>query len=859
MNNILKYMICCLLSLTAVSCLQVEMDVVRNESIVLTFDSGAMTKADDTPAEAYVAHVDVMIFTEGGALAHHERVSNEGAQTFTLQAERKSFDAGAGYHVYLVANSTLDQASFAGLSDLDALKLLVQADNGVMFTGLAGSPQHFLMDAVAYTSASEPSTPGTVILNDGVASNSTMLKAVFRRAAAKIFVTIKKGTEVVFADAANSGTAAYFMRNCPFETTVIDGYDINSKLETPDQTPQNSNFVFGAEQVTVAAYAYEHKWEDQSVQDKATTLVVNVPLTYNGISYANNWYKIPISKNSILERNHYYSVTVTVNAPGAENMEHPQVIDNVEYNVVPWEGVTITVGDETSKPQYLQLNTNHVDMYNVNTDNNTLEFASSSEISSITLEQAYFMDYLDRKVNVATKYPGVYSNIKATAEAGVLNGGISITSPFVSKSEAEKQQEILALTKPEFTLTEPEEPSGKPVEVENPGNTAPEDPNSDTVLDEIADEYSSDGWWFVPDVDVSWTKDAGGNVTFTDNADWSNASEQAQAEYDRRVQEYNEYTTRKAAYDQYLADLEAWKTANSGYIAEKEAYDIAYAEYQEKLREYNEAVAAINNSSDDSHSNAIRYLEFTVRNATGQTATFTVHQYPTIYITNERGRYSYRSDFGGTTFESAGSPNRSGANWNGGTWTYGSQASGNYFFGSKVATGNEGSYSINYTYWDGSTRRTNSIDGLDNPRMYHVHVTATSANYIVSVPRLDADGYTESSADNTRLVSPSFMIASQLGATMTPDGGIEQAKSHCEQYVEVTAGGKVYDDWRLPTAAEIDIIIQHQDASDAMAVVLTGNAYYCAYNTDAEGNVIYTKDTGKTGGQRAVRCIRDAY
>jgi hypothetical protein len=143
--------------------------------------------------------------------------------------------------------------------------------------------------------------------------------------------------------------------------------------------------------------------------------------------------------------------------------------------------------------------------------------------------------------------------------------------------------------------------------------------------------------------------------------------------------------------------------------------------------------------------------------------------------------------------------------------------------------------------------------------MYHVHVTATSSKYIVARPRLDALGYTESSPENTQLVSPSFMIASQLGATQSPDGGVAQAKSHCEQYIEVASDGTVYDDWRLPTAAEIDIIIKHQDISDAMAVVLSGPEYYCAYNTDSQGNVIYTKATGKSGTHKAVRCIRDAY
>ena len=87
-----------------------------------------------------------------------------------------------------------------------------------------------------------------------------------------------------------------------------------------------------------------------------------------------------------------------------------------------------------------------------------------------------------------------------------------------------------------------------------------------------------------------------------------------------------------------------------------------------------------------------------------------------------------------------------------------------------------------------------------------------------------------------------------------------QAKQHCEQYVETykDADGNVVhlDDWRLPTAAEIQIIIDHQDVSDAMAVVLSGSRYYCAYNPDTRG---YTKESGKYSGRSHVRCVRDEY
>jgi hypothetical protein len=220
------------------------------------------------------------------------------------------------------------------------------------------------------------------------------------------------------------------------------------------------------------------------------------------------------------------------------------------------------------------------------------------------------------------------------------------------------------------------------------------------------------------------------------------------------------------------------------------------------------------------------------------------------------GWYSYRSDFGGTTYEKKGNPNYSGVRWSNGGWSYDYYETG--FFNSKVT--NSTNNAIYYYYYNGysnSASTSQSIQGLNNPRMYHVHVTATSSKYTVGKPRLDADGYTESSLENSRLVSPSFMIASQLGATMAPSGGVNQAKQHCEQYVEVTKNA-VYDDWRLPTAAEIEIIASHQDASDAMATVMTGWAYYCSYNV-IDGEVVYYQTTGKSISDTAVRCVRDAY
>ncbi|MBR2065235.1 MAG: hypothetical protein IJ971_11125 [Bacteroidales bacterium] len=881
MKGIINTLLCTSALLLAASCLQEEMIVEMpvNESIILDLSSGA-TKAEQTSTEAYVNQLDVFIFdvTAGkpDVLITHETFSVNNASQVTLDAKRTDFGENQEYFVYLLANSTLEFSGVDNFSDLNDLK---QEDELLHLTGLdvPDAPRYFLMDAVAEDS--EGNSP--VILYNGKPEENTELNALLERAAAKIVISITASENISFRNYGiedGSEGGLFYVRNLPYDTWVLSGTQAatdlqNVLLRTTAKTDTeyftwNPEFEAGDKNVTLTTYVYPHHWDNASILDKETCAVLNLPLDYKvseneTIPYHNSWYKVPMTDNATFERNNIYQIDITLDRPGASEESEPIILDEIHYTVEDWTGVDVVVSGE-DKPNYLQLNTDHVNMYNVNIDDSTLKFASSSEISSVTLDEAYYINYLGNKVDVSNL------GISASAETEVLNGNITINSPFVSMSDAEKQEAIAALYKPVFNLSEPVEPEGKPTppeEVENPGDEQPDDPRNEATWNTIAEKHSSEGFLFWPSVTVTYTIGSDGNPVFTDNRDWSEASVEAQAEYDRLLDNFLNYMALKEKYDTYLKEyaeyetlLEAWEQENSSYVSELSAYYAALETYEIELKEYNDAVAEINRSDEDTHENAIRYMTFTVENITGQEATFTVAQYPTIYITHEMGHYSYRSDFGGTDYNQAGNPNRSGANWSNGRWTYGSEASGSYFFGSKVRTGSEGNYDINYVYWSNNGRRTQDINGLDNPRMYHVHVTATSSEYTVGIPRLDADGYTESTAENTKLVSPSFMIASQLGATMTPNGGINQARSHCEQYVEVTDNGTIYDDWRLPTAAEIDIIIQHQDISDAMAVVLTGTAYYCAYNgMDNNGNVIYTKATGKTGGQNAVRCIRDNY
>lgn len=261
--------------------------------------------------------------------------------------------------------------------------------------------------------------------------------------------------------------------------------------------------------------------------------------------------------------------------------------------------------------------------------------------------------------------------------------------------------------------------------------------------------------------------------------------------------------------------------------------------------------------------NAVRFVVFTVTNEEGIKRQVKVAQYPLEYITNVVGWYSTRSDFGGTTYESPGANRYVSASYNNKlqTWSYSKESKG--FFSAKYVNRNSnGTSDIKYYKWTTYGFNTNTVQGAgssgnSNSRMYHVQITASSGTYTLGKPRITTEGITDPGNDNAKLVSPSFMIASQLGAVFSDylssiyNEGINMAASHCKEYVEVAKDGTKYDDWRLPTKAEIEIIAKFQRVpGSAVDVVLGGHNYYSA-------SEIVNLGQGNTGTY--LRCIRDAY
>ena len=249
-----------------------------------------------------------------------------------------------------------------------------------------------------------------------------------------------------------------------------------------------------------------------------------------------------------------------------------------------------------------------------------------------------------------------------------------------------------------------------------------------------------------------------------------------------------------------------------------------------------------------------RYITLTVTNTDNpnpHTETITIVQYPLEYISGVPGWYSTRDDFtaswqdhvDGKQFDSK--PKVS-----------------NSTFSSKVYEG-----STIYTYdvqgeWLGQPPFTIKLGTSQSPqnnnRMYLVQITSTSGGHTVARPATTTENgqlITVSDSENNKLLSPLFMLASQLG-TVSSGLSWNSAKDQCKYYVEVVKyeDGTThrFDDWRLPTEAELSILADYQKLyPEVLAEVLRGSYYWTALQ-----GTKYSVPNPSSSGTGA-RCIRD--
>lgn len=239
-----------------------------------------------------------------------------------------------------------------------------------------------------------------------------------------------------------------------------------------------------------------------------------------------------------------------------------------------------------------------------------------------------------------------------------------------------------------------------------------------------------------------------------------------------------------------------------------------------------------------------KYIVLTLKNAEGKEATVKYKQSPLIETQNFFGDYSSRSKSG---------------------WVY-RKPNGERVTRGLTPSDYEGGYLAKY--YDAGSGNIYSFEygsgynlSLTNNRMYIIQVSSTKdSKYNIAHPNIDkTTGYT-----NDEVVSPAFMIASQLGAVQSGTFNQTTAKTHCETYREVKKeNGKqvIYDGWRLPTKTEIQFIVDFQKESyknnkgekkQPIKPVLEGANYYTLNKVS-----VATGYTGWEASGTFIRCVRD--
>ena len=156
-------------------------------------------------------------------------------------------------------------------------------------------------------------------------------------------------------------------------------------------------------------------------------------------------------------------------------------------------------------------------------------------------------------------------------------------------------------------------------------------------------------------------------------------------------------------------------------------------------------------------------------------------------------------------------------------------------------------YDIGTGWWENkppfTAQKGSRLTEQNNNQMYVVQITETDGTYVIG----------HGTSDNDDMVSPAFMLASQLGVVSISNSSFNMAKNHCDKYIEVNTDKKKYTDWRLPTPSEVKVICKYQNNKNqnVMSEVLKRQYYW---TRNGQKTLANSQDRSSQG---FIRCVRD--
>lgn len=764
----------------------------------------------------------------------------------------------ANLHIHSSENNTASETDLEQIQTLSDLQQLVDEYQNIYQSVSQDSKMPFTMS-------------GCMGLKPAESSNVYTIPVELTRLAAKIEISL----DLKFTDRTTNinettyqyptnddiGQLQYSVHNYATNARVLPGnddtfgYTIASAAETSLKFMDKDDS--GNSVPKIIAYTYPTEWSNDIL--KETYVILNAQLkrtTDQGEvpQYMNNYYKIPLrlstDDNKKLERNHWYKVKATIKAKGNATPDEPVEVTNVQYEVAPWYDTNIDINGDT--PLYLELSEYDVVMRNVDTYD--LTFASSSQIvkdltsqkAEIEIKEIYYKNKYGKKIDL-TNDKDIIDSTYLSVEGG-LNGHLVIHSPIpvnktiryitltVKNAQYDESDQgthscIKTVTIKQYPLEYITGISGLYSYLDEDKYTGTWPKNrSDDILSSL--KYSGDNYVYNGTIQEKIIHGFNGTISGLDGKIGNKVDMKSKFYVENNNNEGRifriDYSYVKT-YEQVssLQDLEENATVYvRKYMLEKDKtkYDVLVPENEEKKYE----ITAKKQEGGDYINVGDEYIQ--VQDGKGD---YTIER-----KSNKNGTYI---DVYGTTDT------------------------------------NESNY-IYYAYYKDLPLSYYLEDNgtASNNQMYHVVITSTSGDYQLGRPIMSKDtDYKDivdpNNPDNDNLVSPSFMLASQLGNSSTISW--EKAKNQCKNYVEVGINGEVYDDWRLPTAAEINIIIKYQtdtnvNTKDDRAVMdyvlnyegqsnpdywVSRSNYFMHIPASGEG----TLQGGSSDAEHRVRCVRD--
>lgn len=400
MKRYLSYIVFVVLSIAVIGCTKTETDSISSEvgQLTLQFSNRALTTraagaADDDHNEDLIESVQLFFYTSNSdseaavyALKKDIDVSdfNDGKPNTTLSLTIPAGDMNTLFpnnvtscYIYAVANYATDlTASKPSVKTIKAKEL---------DTDFSVGQESFVMD-------------GDLVEISKSGNTLTAEKAIeLTRAAAKIELTVNVNNLTINSEEWEANTAdmkVSFFKGVK-KGLIDDGSDVlNATVDHNGDYFDVKDRTFSAVgtsktqfKQSVPFYSYTTRWEANAEDE--VYLKLSIPWrvkTPDAEAYQTYYYLIPVNMDGkSLVRNSFYKITLDVKALGGQS--EPIEVEP-SYVVLDWSTGEVNV--DLSRPKYLIVDENSVEIYNQNSYSIGYQ---SSEPVTITVDKIVFESY----------------------------------------------------------------------------------------------------------------------------------------------------------------------------------------------------------------------------------------------------------------------------------------------------------------------------------------------------------------------------------------------------------------------------------------------------------------------------------